>query len=163
LLSTLTGLLVRLLVLLVRLLLSAALLAATLAALLILLSALVFIVLGHSYLQMLVSIACHHSTNLFYLSHIAANARDLKKKLDHGCRRVPFDQKRGMSMSWKIWWFGIFETSRAACLLDSFVFTYSLVHTKVPSCIATTSDRISRDTRTSLLAGGLTVFDDLSF
>jgi hypothetical protein len=84
LLSALTGLLVRLLVLLIRLLLATALLTTTLAALLILLSALVWVVLGHSYFQFFESIACHHSTNLPKLSHIAANARDFKNKLDRG-------------------------------------------------------------------------------
>jgi hypothetical protein len=98
LLSALTGLLVRLLVLLIRLLLAAALLTtALLSALLILLSALVWVVLGHSYLQFFESIACHHSTNLLKLSHIAASARDFKNKLDHGFRRVPFAQAMGTS------------------------------------------------------------------
>jgi hypothetical protein len=93
LLSALTGLLGRLLVLLIRLLLATTLL----PALLILLSALVWVVLGHSYLQFFESIACHHSTNLLKLSHIAANARDFENKLDHGFRRVPFAQAMGTS------------------------------------------------------------------
>jgi hypothetical protein len=97
LLSALTGLLGRLLVLLIRLLLATTLLAATVAALLILLSALVWVVLCHSYLQFFESTACHHSTNLLELSHIAANARDFKNKLDHGFRRVPFAHAMGTS------------------------------------------------------------------
>ena len=89
LLAALSGLLVRLLGLLIRFLPA--------TALLILLSALVWIVLGHSYLQFFESIACHHSTNLLKLSHVAANARDFKNKLDHGFRRVSFAHAMGTS------------------------------------------------------------------
>jgi hypothetical protein len=52
---------------------------------------------------------------------------------------------------------------QAACLLASFVSTPSqeVRHAKVPSCIATTSDRITRNTYDEAATeGGLHVFED---
>jgi hypothetical protein len=89
-LAALSRFLSRLLGLLTGLLLAA--LSGLLVRLLGLLPALIWIILSHSYLQFLggVLLEYHYSNNRLYVSHVAAEARDVEKNLNMNVEKFPF-------------------------------------------------------------------------